>query len=433
MQYTSQVFSFQNGKLTGKNCCQKNDNFYYRLKEKTSPLNLYKLALLQYWANFIRNVKITMGLMIALICIMITFIFSNSLQNQIHHQLNNIFPNQLVSLQSSKNNVISYDDLIKLKNNSEITYLYGEMSDYEFMGISLQKNYLADNTVYISDMTKESKKNKLEMGREIKGDNEIILSKTTAVHLKQNYKELLNQQIYGYYLHDDMIKRVTLKIVGIEEENSIFDTIYINELANIKHVSECFDVDIKQIFFSIGMININNGMNVNECIKTLKKDNPQLEFKIAGEDISAKVNSLLSQIQRILILFSSLAVVAACFLIGEVLYLSVVEKTKDIGIFKCFGASKLQIRLLVLLESFTLINLAYLFSYLFFNQLVFLFNQFVNVSMKLNLSETFIRIDKQILILIYLGSLFFGIISSYFPARYASLLDPAKSLKYQRY
>ena len=161
--------------------------------------------------------------------------------------------------------------------------------------------------------------------------------------------------------------------------------------------------------------------------------NPQLEFKIAGEDISAKVNSLLSQIQRILILFSSLAVVAACFLIGEVLYLSVVEKTKDIGIFKCFGASKLQIRLLVLLESFTLINLAYLFSYLFFNQLVFLFNQFVNVSMKLNLSETFIRIDKQILILIYLGSLFFGIISSYFPARYASLLDPAKSLKYQRY
>ena len=110
LQYTSQVFSFQNGKLTGKNCCQKNDNFYYRLKEKTSPLNLYKLALLQYWANFIRNVKITMGLMIALICIMITFIFSNSLQNQIHHQLNNIFPNQLVSLQSSKNNVISYDD-----------------------------------------------------------------------------------------------------------------------------------------------------------------------------------------------------------------------------------------------------------------------------------------------------------------------------------
>lgn len=432
-QYATQIFSFQNGKLIGKNHCLKNDNFYYRLKEKSRPLNLYKLALLQYWANFIRNVKITMGLIIALTCIMITFIFSNSLQNQLHQQLNNIFPNQLVSLHSSNKNVISYDDLIKLKNYSEITYLYGEMNNYEFMGVSLQKDYQVDKTVYISDMTKESKNNKLEIGREIKEDNEIILSKTTAVHLKTNYKELLNKRIYGYYLHDDVIKRVTLKIVGIEEENSFFDTIYINELANVKHVSECFNVDIRQIVFSIGMISINNGVNVNECLKTLKKDNPQLEFKIAGEDISAKVDSLLLQIQRILILFSSLAVVAACFLIGEVLYLSVVEKTKDIGIFKCFGASKLQIRLLVLLESFTLINLAYLFSYLFFNQLVILFNQFVNVSMKLNLSEVFIQIDKQILILIYLGSLFFGIISSYFPARYASLLDPVKSLKYQRY
>lgn len=432
-QYATQMFSFQDGKLTGKNYCLKNDNFYYRLKEKVFPLNLYKLALLQYWANFIRNAKIIMGLMIALICIMMTFIFSDSLQNQIHQQLNNIFPNQLISLQSSNKNVISYDELIKLKNNSEITYLYGEMNDYEFMGVSLQKDYQVDKTVYISDMTKELKNNKPEIGHVIKGDNEIILSKTTAVHLKSNYKELINQSIYGYYLHDDEIKRVTLKVVGISEENSLFDTIYINELANVKHVSECFNIDIKQVFFSIGMINISNEVNVNEYIKTLKKDNPQLEFKIAGEDISAKVDGLLLQIQRILILFSSLAVVAACFLIGEVLYLSVVEKTKDIGIFKCFGASNLQIKLLVLLESFVLINLAYLFSYIFFNQLVILFNQFVNVQMQLNLSEAFIQIDKQILILIYLGSLFFGIISSYFPARYASLLDPVKSLKYQRY
>lgn len=432
-KYATQIFSFQNGKLIGKNQQLDNKNFYYRLKEKTSPFNLYQLALLQYFANFIRNAKITTGLMIALICIMITFTFSNSLQSQIHLQLNNIFPNQLVSLQSSNKKVFSYDELIKLKNNSEITYLYGEMNDYEFMGISLQKDYQVDKTIYISDMTKELKNNKLDMGREIRGDKEIVLSKTTAVHLKKDYQELLNQEIYGYYLHDNMIRGITLKVVGISEENPIFDTIYLNELANVNHVCECFNVAIKQVDFSIGMINIDNSVNVNECLKTLKKDNPQLKFKIAGEDIRAKVDGLLLQIQHILILFSSLAIVSACFLIGEVLYLSVVEKTKDIGIFKCFGASKRQIRLLVLLESFTLINVAYLFSCLFFNQLIVLFNEFIEASLQLNLSEAFIQVDKYLLILIYLGTLFFGIISSYFPARYASLLDPVKSLKYQRY
>ena len=134
-----------------------------------------------------------------------------------------------------------------------------------------------------------------------------------------------------------------------------------------------------------------------------------------------------------MILFSSLAVVAACFLIGEVLYLSVVQKTKDIGIFKCLGASKLQLRLLVLFESFMLVSIAFLVSYLSFSQLIDFINRFVEAGLQIDLSQSFIQIDNFLLGSIYLGALFFGIISSYFPAYFASNLDPVKALKYQRY
>lgn len=432
-QYADYMYSFQNGKLTGKYCNMKDNNFYYRLKEKKSSLNLFKLSLLQCRTNFGRNIKIIAGLMIALICIMITFTLSGSLQYQIQKQLNNIFPNQLVSLQSVRKKGLNYRDLIDLKNNQEITYLYGEMRDYEFIGVSLQKDYSIDKTIYISDMTKELRNNQLEIGRNIKNDYEIVLSKTTAVHLKKNYKELLNQQVYGYYLHGDSLKKVKLNVVGINTENTIFDTIYINELANVKHVSECFNVDIDQIYFSIGMINIDNKMNVNDSIKRLKKKHSNLEFKVAGENISNKINDFLLQTQRVLILFSSLAIVAACFLIGEVLYLSVVQKTKDIGIFKCLGASRLQLRLLVLLESFILISIAFLVSYMFFYQLINFINQLIEEGLQLNLAQSFIQIDNYLLGSIYLGALFFGIISSYFPAYFASNLDPVKALKYQRY
>ncbi len=369
----------------------------------------------------------------ALICIMITFTLSGSLQQQIRKQLNNIFPNQLVSLQSISRKGLNYKDLVELTNNQDITYLYGEMRDFEFIGISLQKDYNIDRTIYISDMTKELKNNQLEIGRNIKSDYEIILSKTTAVHLKQDYKKLLNRYVYGYYLQGDSIKKVRLKVVGISGENTIFDTIYINELANVKHVSECFNINIDQIYFSIGMINIDNKVNVNSSLKKLKKKYFNLEFKVAGENISNKINDFLLQTQRILILFSSLAVVAACFLIGEVLYLSVVQKTKDIGIFKCLGASKLQLKLLVLFESFILINIAFLVSYLSFCQLIGFINQFIEEGLQLNLSQSFIQVDNYLLGLIYFGALFFGVISSYFPARFASNLDPVKALKYQRY
>ncbi|WP_455683768.1 ABC transporter permease [Thomasclavelia sp.] len=369
----------------------------------------------------------------ALTCIMITFTLSDSLQYQIQKQLNNIFPNQLVSLQNVNKKGLTYNDLLDLKNNQDITYLYGEMRDFEFIGISLQKNYNIDKTIYISDMTKELKKDQLEVGRNVKSDYEIVLSKTTAIHLKHDYNKLLNQYVYGYYLQEESIKKVKLKVVGINGENTIFDTIYINELANVKHVSECFNVNIDQIYFSVGMINIDNKVDVNNSLKKLKKKYSNLEFKIAGENISSKINNFLLLTQRVLILFSSLAVVAACFLIGEVLYLSVVQKTKDIGIFKCLGASKLQLRLLVLFESFILISIAFLVSYLSFYQLIGFINQVIKEGLQLNLSQSFIQIDNYLLGLIYFGALFFGIISSYFPARFASNLDPVKALKYQRY
>ncbi|MFQ7841625.1 MAG: ATP-binding cassette domain-containing protein, partial [Thomasclavelia spiroformis] len=432
-RYADQIFTFQNGKLLGKYRRDKSDNFYCRLKEKKNPFDMCKLVLMQYRANFFRNTKIVTGVVMALLCIMITFTLSDSLTKQIQKQLSNIFPSQLVSLQTRNDIPLKYQDLVDLKNNKDITYLYGEMKDYEFMGVSLQENYQSDKTIYISDMTKELKNNKLEKGREIRNDNEIVLSKTTAIHLNKDYQQLLNKEVYGYYLHGDIIKRVILKVVGISNETTVFDTIYINELANVKQVREVFNQDINELVFSIGMINIDNQVNVDDSLEKLRKENKQFEFKVAGDDISARIDSFLLQVHRVLILFSLLAIVSACFLIGEVLYLSVVEKTKDIGIFRCLGASKLQLRLLVLLECFMVITIAYLLSYLIFNRLVNLINEIVEMGLQLKLSEVFIQIDNKLLMIIYIGALLFGLLSSCFPAYYASHLDPVQSLKYQRY
>lgn len=432
-QYGDQFFSMQQGKLIGKHCRNKKELFYSRLNERTSPLKLYKLALLQYRANFIRNSRISLGIMIALICIMITFTLSGSLQTQIEKQLNNIFPNQLVSLQNRYKSPITYQELRSLNNFESSTYIYGEPRDYEFMGISLQAEYDMTKTVYISDMTKTIKTSQLSMGRAINSNNEIILSKTTAVHLNQDYQELLGQTVYGYYLKDDNLKRVVLKVVGISDEVTALDTVYINEFANFQHISKAFEIELEQIDCQLAMINISNQENVQEVLKKLEKQYPHINFKVAGVDISNRINSFLLQIQRVLILFSSLAIVAACFLIGEVLYLSVVEKTKDIGIFKCLGASKMQIMGLVLLESFTLISVAFIASYLFFNQVIDLINQIVRDGLQIDLSESFIQVDYQLLLIIYLGALIFGLLSSYFPAFFAGCLEPVKALKHQSY
>lgn len=278
-QYADEMYIMKNGKLMGDYQKKKNENFYHRLKEKKKPLNIFNLALLQYRSNLMRNLKITSGVMLALICIMITFTLSGSLHSQIKKQLNNIFPNQLISMQEKNRQPFKYRDLLNLKNNSNITYMYGEMKEFEFIGVSLLDTYQMEKTVYIADMTKEIKADAIELGKRMKNDNEIILSKTTAMHLNKNYQKLLNKQIYGYYLHNNTIKQVKLKIVGITNEITAFDTIYINELANVRHVEKSFGIDINSIDFSIGMINISNRLNIKNSLRELKNNYSNFNFK----------------------------------------------------------------------------------------------------------------------------------------------------------
>ena len=176
---------------------------------------------------------------------MITFTLSGSLQTQIKRQLDSIFPNQLISIQNVHKKLLSYHELLSLSNLDMNEFIYGEPADYEFMGVSLQSDYEVEKTIYISDMTKPIKSRNLEIGRETKNSNEIVLSKTTATHLNPDYQKLLNQQLYGYYLKDDQIKGVSLTVVGIGKDVTAFDTIYINELANLDHISQAFAIDKK--------------------------------------------------------------------------------------------------------------------------------------------------------------------------------------------
>ena len=135
-------------------------------------------------------------------------------------------------------------------------------------------------------MTKPIKSRNLEIGRETKNSNEIVLSKTTATHLNPDYQKLLNQQLYGYYLKDDQIKGVSLTVVGIGKDVTAFDTIYINELANLDHISQAFAIDKKRLLFQLAMINLNSKADLDDLLMDLEDQYSQFEFKVAEKNIN---------------------------------------------------------------------------------------------------------------------------------------------------
>lgn len=77
-RYGDLIYALKQGKLITTKVIDNYKYSYPRLKQTSKPLSIFNLALKQYRANFSRNINLTLGIMLALICIMITFTLSDS-------------------------------------------------------------------------------------------------------------------------------------------------------------------------------------------------------------------------------------------------------------------------------------------------------------------------------------------------------------------
>lgn len=71
-----------------------------------------------------------------------------------------------------------------------------------------------------------------------------------------------------------------------------------------------------------------------------KSANQKLIYHDYSKEISSLSKKILDAIATILILFSSISLVASSIMIGIIIYVSVIERTKEIGILKALGARK---------------------------------------------------------------------------------------------
>jgi len=106
--------------------------------------------------------------------------------------------------------------------------------------------------------------------------------------------------------------------------------------------------------------------------------------------------------------------------IMNIMFVSVTERTKEIGIRKAIGAKRSTILLQFLIESAALSLMGGIFGIIISYPLSLLINQIMPTSMPL------IVIAIAILI-----SLIVGVVSGFLPANRASKLDPVEALRYE--
>lgn len=228
-----------------------------------------------------------------------------------------------------------------------------------------------------------------------------------------------NRQMVDYLLKEDD-KKTYLEIY----DDFLKDFSYKKNLEELGYIDEKNPSKI-----SIYVDNFENRDKVKKFISEYNKDK-KVEDQISYTDligiISKSITDIIGAISYILIAFVGVSLIVSSIMIGIITYISVFERTKEIGILRAIGASKRDIYKVFMAETLIIgllsgligVGLTYILN-------IFITRIMVNISGFADISATLPAGAAVVLILISVGlSLLAGLI----PSRIAAKKDPVEAL-----
>ncbi len=157
-----------------------------------------------------------------------------------------------------------------------------------------------------------------------------------------------------------------------------------------------------------------------------KGDEQKIFYTDEAKMMSSLSNNIIDAITIILIAFSSISLIVSCIMISIIMYISVLERSKEIGILRSLGASKKDITRVFNAESFIigitsgLIGIFITWLLLFpINYILYSLTELENIAV-LNPIHSLILISISTII---------TLIGGFIPSKIASQKDPVKALK----
>lgn len=429
-KFANKIITLDSGKIIKFN--NISDNKIDKKSSKTLKRSLnfsicIKLGINNIFKNLKRNILIIIASSIGVIGILISLYVGSGVKKYINDEIkNNIDPLSFNITEKGKNELYdikyySESEISKIKKIKHIKNIVKNVSYSSAYIIYKNKKY---DLVSLSSYINMNEKN-IKKGNILK-DNDIVFSE----YLENNIDDNVIDNYVSLYLLDTSNlepKMISddLKVSGIYKNGKI-DLLNNSNYAYVKYetlekIYNDYDMKLKPTELKIEIDNKNN-------IEYVKKEIKKLGYELSNmQDYTNTIFDYLDIATFIISSFSFISLIVSIIMIITIFNINVLERTKEIGIFRAIGFRKKDIKRIFKTEAI-LIGFLTGISSSYFSIIISKLIKKVTIS-KFNVD--LVNVEFKYIIYGLIISIIVYFIGSMYPSNKASKLNIVDALRYE--
>lgn len=440
-------------------------------KEKhLSFLSALKLSIHNMWASKVKNILMAIGVSISLIALIIMLSFGSGLTGYINSLAQSYSDPTIATISKSgldrdgneiedQGGMSFMPDMFEESEINEIkeelnTYLKSNNIDFQIISDGDNQN-LSYGFIMPTMMAGNVNFTKTDGNS---GSESIMVTYTTPPYYNESNLITENSKISGK--DEIMLSKAIVDLMGYENPEDVIGE-KVTLKINFNYNEQNIDIDKEVTISGLVDVAVFSGMLImyidydflNDCVKEqsssglnpshlyIQTDSEQTTDLINSyiknnrkdltgsveEQLASMFSEMMSTFSIALAIIGGISLIVALIMILVVLYMSVSERTREIGVLKSIGARKKDIKLIFSTESLLIGIISaisgILLSLIIIGVLTLIFNSLLGFAP--------IAVEWQYLLIAFAISVVISVLAGLYPASKAAKLDPVESLRHE--